>query len=54
MLRLVAAGKSNREIGDELLISPHTVASHVRNILTRTDAANRTEAAAYAVNRGLV
>jgi DNA-binding CsgD family transcriptional regulator/tetratricopeptide (TPR) repeat protein len=48
ILRLVAAGRSNREIGEELCISGHTVASHVRSILRKTGAANRTEAAGYA------
>ena len=53
MLRLVAAGKSNREIADALCISLNTVATHVRNILTKTGTANRTEAAAYALRHGL-
>jgi DNA-binding NarL/FixJ family response regulator len=48
ILRLVAAGLSNREIGDELCISGHTVANHVRSILRKTGTANRTEAAGYA------
>jgi DNA-binding CsgD family transcriptional regulator/Tfp pilus assembly protein PilF len=48
VLRLVAAGRSNREIARELFISLNTVANHVRSILTKTDTANRTEAAAYA------
>ena len=45
ILRLVAAGRSNREIGAELFISEHTVANHVRSILRKTGRANRTEAA---------
>ena len=53
VLRLVAAGKSNREIADALCISLNTVATHVRNILTKTGTANRTEAAAYALRQGL-
>jgi DNA-binding CsgD family transcriptional regulator len=53
VLRLVAAGKSNREIADTLCISLNTVATHVRNILTKTGTANRTEAAAYALRHGL-
>ena len=52
MLRLVAAGCSNREIGAALFISEHTAANHVRSILRKTDCANRTEAAAYAYRRG--
>jgi DNA-binding CsgD family transcriptional regulator len=54
VLRLIAAGGSNRNIGDELVISEHTVANHVRSILRKTGCANRTEAAAYAYRRGLV
>ena len=53
ILRLVAAGQSNREIGQELFISGHTVANHVRNILRKTGSANRTEAAGYAFRKGL-
>jgi DNA-binding NarL/FixJ family response regulator len=53
VLRLVAAGKSNREIADALCISLNTVATHVRNILTKTGTANRTEAAAYALRQEL-
>jgi DNA-binding NarL/FixJ family response regulator len=49
VLRLLAAGKSNREIADALCISLNTVATHVRNILAKTGTANRTEAAAYAL-----
>ena len=53
VLHLLATGKSNREIADALCISLNTVATHVRNILTKTGTANRTEAAAYALRRGL-
>jgi DNA-binding NarL/FixJ family response regulator len=53
VLRLIAAGKSNRDIADALFISLNTVATHVRNILTKTGCANRTEAAAYALRHGL-
>ena len=54
ILRLVAAGLSNREIGDELCISGHTVANHVRSILRKTGAANRTDAAGYAHRHALL
>jgi len=54
VLRLVARGRSNREIGAELFISEHTAANHVRSILRKTACANRTEATAYAYRRGLV
>jgi DNA-binding CsgD family transcriptional regulator len=53
ILRLVAQGMSNREIGTELVVSEHTAANHVRSILRKTGCANRTEAASYAYQRGL-
>jgi DNA-binding CsgD family transcriptional regulator/tetratricopeptide (TPR) repeat protein len=53
VLRLVARGLSNREIGATLFISEHTAANHVRGILRKTACANRTEATAYAYRRGL-
>jgi DNA-binding CsgD family transcriptional regulator len=53
VLRLIAAGKSNRDIADTLCISLNTVATHVRNILTKTGCANRTETAAYALRHGV-
>jgi DNA-binding NarL/FixJ family response regulator len=53
VLRLLAAGKSNRDIAEALYISLNTVATHVRNILTKTGTTNRTEAAAYALRQGL-
>jgi DNA-binding CsgD family transcriptional regulator len=54
VLRLIAVGGSNRQIGEQLVISEHTVANHVRGILRKTGCANRTEATAYAYRRGLV
>jgi DNA-binding CsgD family transcriptional regulator len=54
VLRLVARGHSNREIGKELFISEHTAANHMRSIFRKTGCANRTDAAAYAYRRGLV
>jgi DNA-binding CsgD family transcriptional regulator/tetratricopeptide (TPR) repeat protein len=53
ILKLVARGLSNREIGAELTISEHTAANHIRSILRKTDCANRTEAASYAHRHGL-
>jgi DNA-binding CsgD family transcriptional regulator/tetratricopeptide (TPR) repeat protein len=53
ILKLVATGLSNREIGEELTISEHTAANHIRSILRKTDCANRTEAASYAHRHGL-
>jgi DNA-binding CsgD family transcriptional regulator/tetratricopeptide (TPR) repeat protein len=54
ILRLVARGLSNREIGGTLFISEHTAANHIRSILRKTGCANRTEAASYAHRHALV
>ena len=54
MLRYVAEGLSNREIGGRLYISQNTVANHVRAILRKTGCANRTEATTYAHRTGIV
>jgi DNA-binding CsgD family transcriptional regulator len=54
VLRLVAAGKSNREVGAALFISEHTVARHLSNIFTKLDVTSRTAAAALARERRLV
>jgi DNA-binding CsgD family transcriptional regulator len=53
VLRLLARGLSNREIGTELFITPKTASVHVSNILAKLDAASRTEAAAIAHREGL-
>jgi DNA-binding NarL/FixJ family response regulator len=53
ILKLVARGLSNREIGAALTISEHTAANHVRSILRKTGCVNRTEAASYAHRHGL-
>ena len=53
VLRLVSAGKTNKEIAEELTISVFTVAHHMTNILAKTDSSNRAEAAAYAIRRSL-
>jgi DNA-binding CsgD family transcriptional regulator/pimeloyl-ACP methyl ester carboxylesterase len=54
VLRLLAAGRSNQQIADELVITLSTVAKHVTSILAKTESANRTEAAAYAHKHGLL
>ena len=54
VLRLIAAGKSNLEIAEELFISHHTVVRHVSNIFSKTNTTNRVEAATYANRNGLV
>jgi DNA-binding CsgD family transcriptional regulator len=53
VLRLLARGLSNREIGAELFITPKTASVHVSNILGKLGAASRTEAAAIAHRDGL-
>jgi DNA-binding NarL/FixJ family response regulator len=53
VLRLLATGQSNKEIGAELFISPKTASVHVSNILGKLNAASRTEAAAIAHREGL-
>ena len=54
VLRLVVAGRRNKEIGAELGISENTVKFHLRNILEKLHAESRTEVAARAVREGLV
>ncbi len=53
VLRLLAQGRSNRQIAEELFISESTVGYHVTNILGKVGAANRTEAAGFATRNGL-
>jgi DNA-binding NarL/FixJ family response regulator len=53
VLRLVAAGRSNREVADRLVISEKTVARHLANIFMKLDVASRTEAAAVAFDLGI-
>jgi DNA-binding NarL/FixJ family response regulator len=54
VLRLLAAGRSNGEIGVELFISRKTASVHVSNILRKLGVSNRTQAAALAERAGLV
>jgi ATP/maltotriose-dependent transcriptional regulator MalT len=54
VLRLVAAGMSNREIASELVVSEHTVARHLQNIFTKLRISSRTAAAAFAYEHDLV
>ncbi len=53
VLRLLAGGRSNREIAGALVISEKTVARHLSNIFTKIDVGSRTAAAAYAFHHGL-
>jgi ATP/maltotriose-dependent transcriptional regulator MalT len=54
VLRLVASGKSNREIAATLIISEHTVARHVQNIYAKLGLSSRAAATAYAFEHELV
>jgi DNA-binding NarL/FixJ family response regulator len=54
VLKAVAAGKSNKEIGVQLFISELTVKTHVESLLDKLGAETRTSAVKAAVRRGLV
>jgi ATP/maltotriose-dependent transcriptional regulator MalT len=54
VLRLVAAGRSNREVAAALVISEHTVARHVQNIFAKLGVSSRTAASAFAYEHQLV
>jgi len=53
VLRLVAAGRTNRDIAADLFISAKTASVHVSNIMAKLGAANRAQAAAIAQSQGL-
>ena len=52
-MRLVALGKSNRVIVDELIIAEGTVRRHINNIYEKIGVTNRAEATRYALTQGL-
>ncbi|MGN6813588.1 MAG: response regulator [Thermomicrobiales bacterium] len=54
VLALIAQGRSNRQISDDLAISEKTVKTHVSNILTKLHLEDRTQAAIFALKEGLV
>ena len=54
VLQQLSQGAPNKEIADSLFISENTVKTHLRNIMDKLHLANRSQAAAYAVRRGLV
>jgi DNA-binding NarL/FixJ family response regulator len=53
VLRLIAGGKSNREIADELVLSVRTVERHITNIYAKIDARGKADATAYALRHSL-
>jgi NarL family two-component system response regulator LiaR len=53
VLRLVAQGKSNKEIAEQLVIAEMTVRAHMSNILSKLHLASRTQAALYALRKGI-
>lgn len=54
VLRLVAVGNSNRSVGRRLGIAEETVKAHVRNVLAKLEARDRTHAVAIALRRGII
>jgi DNA-binding NarL/FixJ family response regulator len=54
VLKLIGLGATNREIADKLIISEHTVKSHLRSILNKLNIRNRQQAAVCAEREGLV
>ncbi|MDR3460228.1 MAG: response regulator transcription factor [Verrucomicrobiae bacterium] len=54
VLQELAKGLANKEIGDALSISEHTVKTHLKNILGKLRAADRTEAVTTAIQRGII
>lgn len=54
VLRLVARGFSDRQIGESLFISPRTVSTHISNMLVKTDSTNRVDLTAWALANGIV
>jgi two-component system, NarL family, response regulator LiaR len=53
ILQLVAMGKTNQEIADQLFLSERTVRTHITNILSKLGLTNRTQAALYALKAGI-
>jgi DNA-binding NarL/FixJ family response regulator len=54
VLQAVARGKSNKQIGEKLAISPQTVQAHLKNIYSKLNMNSRTEVAVYAISRGWI
>ena len=54
VLRLIAAGNANKIVGDRLAITEETVKAHVKNILSKLSAKDRTHAVTIALKRGII
>ncbi len=54
ILRLIAAGRTSREIAENLVLSPNTVERHRANIMAKLGLHSRTDLIKYAIRRGLV
>lgn len=54
VLEAMARGASNRDIAEQLVISPNTVKAHVRNVATKLGVSSRTEAVTVALQRGII
>jgi DNA-binding NarL/FixJ family response regulator len=54
VLRLIAAGNANKLVADQLSISEGTVKGHVKNILSKLGASDRTHAVTVALKRGII
>jgi ATP/maltotriose-dependent transcriptional regulator MalT len=54
VLRLIAVGLSNREIAEQLYLSPGTIKTHVHNICGKLEASNRTQAVMHARDFNLI
>jgi DNA-binding NarL/FixJ family response regulator len=54
VLRLVAAGLTNRQIADRLVVSPRTAEHHVQHIYAKIGASSRAAAALFAMEHGLL
>ena len=52
-MRLVARGKSNREIADALVVTKRTIETHINNILYKLNLTSRTQLVVWAVEKGL-
>ena len=54
MLRLIAGGNANKEIAAQLSLTEETVKGHVKNILAKLDANDRTHAVTIGLKRGII